>query len=1291
MDVPEHLHEARRNRLDLRARRDAAINALYPHARTFVAVNLHAVDDRQSGALADVPRTLTLVTPDVTDPSRDHLFVGPHPVLRRDLRWDAEFDDLTFKTTVEGQRIHGHLRLSHSRTRAFGSLHVGGLDLAVEYALAPQRYVMKMGKNAAWVNSASNKIMFDPASKEWRDAQWQPDVLGFRFGPIGLGRMDDTDSMELLAQFDYIPAGTVWRPSVAESTCRIDGNAQLVFELMRGARPIPSSPDTNDFPYQLRIQFTPFGETFDGGLLTTANNAQHGVPYGVQGVWDGGSIAGLYRLNGLGVPAVIGVHNRELYAGAQLVPGTTVAGNRLSWSGLAPELAAATGLPVSGHLEFSADGSTVVGSSFGASGHRVSPDEVVRARPRVAAGPPYTLTDLINMTQFATDARGMYFDEIQQQSMGDFYLIMQHYMDPDLRRKFLSVKPPVLSQAVENISRRPGDKGTDPRTWYHSMGTAYVAQTLSKWSDDPAATLLNGVRAGTYLTEQSEFSDVMAVQSPLLYQNRYVEKYPHKVDWFLLDQRDEAKQPVFRAEIDAEIGRLQQQVRDEAGTPEEKAKIIRQLDDFGTAVKQKRLYWAFKLYAYALRPAYVNMLQSIIEDPTYDGSMFTQQVQRTVAQLNALDASNTVAAEYARLLQLFQLGNLLPQLADYSGDLEKFNFAVKQIVDSFVATYLNSEDPALRLAADQLSKDGTIHNIGILLDCLRAAASVSFGLYSWDLVAERFATLARQRLGTLPGYVANGILLAAVGLMIGFAITGQIGWEDLPEVDRILIISMGAGVVATGAVYLIRRGVAVGALFVPGQGFGQSLKTFFGFNTLTRAETSLATGFRGWLLNTPWGDRLGMLQGKQQFALAGGRAADAAKYGRKIAGQKALNFVFGRNMREFVATRIGAAVAAGGIIMAAIALHNGGEPIEVAVNALFLVASTLELIATVGAWGLAYAGVTTIGGMAVGSILAAVSIVGLVVLIAGFVLMVVMMFRPEPSPVEKFAESAGPFYMPFKAAIDSFEVYQPLSQPQRTGIAVHTGSLDHTMVIHTDGSVGRGKVNYSGHTAFYSQVDQKGRVQIAAPIRDAANASVFFALSTDESGKVKTTNAVADNAAQDPKLLWIAEIQGPGTYEKTGTDGQKLHSAPFRLSSAYWADRGERRYLVPDAGSGWRLSTEPGPALTIEMVPMEPRGLQAADITWFTYQHDERRSPALDSPGSEPRTWSISPALPTGIELVTATGEIAMVRGATIAPLAPTRYRLTVANAIGSASVEFTLEVKVSADRSAELVGSLAG
>src|SRR5262249_42631968 len=147
--------------------------------------------------------------------------------------------------------------------------------------------------------------------------------------------------------------------------------------------------------------------------------------------------------------------------------------------------------------------------------------------------------------------------------------------------------------------------------------------------------------------------------------------------------------------------------------------------------------------------------------------------------------------------------------------------------------------------------------------------------------------------------------------------------------------------------------------------------------------------------------------------------------------------IFGRNLTEFLSTRLGAFLAAAGIVMSAILLAQGGDAMEVTANALFLAASVLEFIATAGLWATQAFAIATIGGIAVGTIFAVISVIGVVAMVAGVVLMLILLFRPQPSPVEKFArDKAGPYFMPRKTDVDYFQEYQQGNQPQRSGVAV---------------------------------------------------------------------------------------------------------------------------------------------------------------------------------------------------------------------------------------------------------------
>jgi hypothetical protein len=90
----------------------------------------------------------------------------------------------------------------------------------------------------------------------------------------------------------------------------------------------------------------------------------------------------------------------------------------------------------------------------------------------------------------------------------------------------------------------------------------------------------------------------------------------------------------------------------------------------------------------------------------------------------------------------------------------------------------------------------------------------------------------------------------------------------------------------------------------------------------------------------------------------------------------------------------------------------------------------------------------------------------------------------------------------------------------------------------------------------------------------------------------------------------------------------------------------------------------------------KPQGLKLSDISWFTYQHDQKRSPGLAVIGSAPRKWSIEPALPEGLLFDTESGIISMEIGVDVPVAAKKTYKLTVTNVAGSATTDFALEVK---------------
>ena len=828
-----------------------------------------------------------------------------------------------------------------------------------------------------------------------------------------------------------------------------------------------------------------------------------GTVFGLKGRWVQ-QAAGVYLLDSATAgtssgPVLVSVHDGRLHLGSRAVDSAWD-GDRLQWSGLDDP----GPLGAQGYLEFSPDGLTVIASSLGCTGWRIHPDaaadvismagaalhDVALLKAAKSATTTYTVNDLAAMSQFSITENGNYYDKMQTESMHDFYEILQYYMDPDVRKQFFNPNPPPLSPGLYGIAHVPGTKGGDPKQWYGSLSVAYASTALSKWSGDPGAKLLNERRASAWLTNQTGISDVLGAQGPLLYARRYQDKYA-SLEWFLNDQNANADS--HKVAIEAKAAEWVAEVKTNfVGTAAELQKVI----DNVTAMRDKaikdKLYWAFTLFAYASRPAYLNMLQAIlISGDEIDGSEFTQRIQRTVALLNVLDTSSFFSAEYAYMLQLFQVSTVLPQLADFSGDIADFSLVVKLIIDKFIETYINSPDPKMRDAAEKLKEHATQDLVGRVLQVLRQSAAASGAVYNWTNLVATFESRIARVFGSLPGLVSKMIMMGAAGLLISYFITGQATWQDLTPAQQGSIIIASAGMLAQITLMITTRAVAFSQVFNPTHGLWKNFKLFFSPSLLDKAQRVGAQGFKGFLLGSRGLDQQAQwLTRRANFALRFGQAAEAASLQGQANRISTLQKIFGRNMNEFVATRLGAFMAAAGIVMSAILLAQGGEPLEVAANSLFLAASVLEFIAAAGLWATQAFGVVAIGGLAISSIMAVVSFVAIAAFIAGAILIAVLLFRPQDSPVTKFAkEKAGVYDMPLETEIDYFEVFQKGTAPQRSGLTISPGSQPELCLYVTDdGTLTQRPFDGSGNCALYLSVERRSAAPSSEPRWSTASA-----------------------------------------------------------------------------------------------------------------------------------------------------------------------------------------------------------
>lgn len=1295
--VREHV----RRRAASESDRNAQVSAMYPHVRTFHLVTAHPVghtDDSAAG-VAHVPRTITLVTPDHDDPSKDHLFIGSHPVLSRDYRYDTGFRELHFSTGDGTDPVRGSLRLTHSRTKAYGPLHYAGHTYAVEYEVKPQRYRMKLGKDAAYVAGSSSApvIRWDVDSPRWKDAPWTDSFeVGFTYGVVGEEIIGGEIIYTFMAAFDDITTGNTWEPTELDYGGYLNSRRQLRFGVLAGVTP-PSSgePGGSLFPYVLSADLSEFAYDFVGGMLCDRPDVT-GTCYGIQGEWVQAQAGGFYHLHteGNGRHVVVGVHDGRLHVGDTVVSRSALEGRVLRWERLPREITEATGLPGSGHLEFSQDGARVVGSSIGVTGQRVHPDTVAEVARHLAGAPDHaaaleaagtaradgdhTLAALLSMSQYVRDEKGNFYDQFQADSMEDFYDILQNRMNPEYRKQFFNPNPPPLSPGVYGISTVWGTRGTDPKEWYYNLSTAYTSAALSRWNSEAGAKLLNGRRADLWLSNQTTISDVMQAQAPLLYARRYGMKYAN-LDWFLTDQRDNwAKyEPIIDGQVQAWIDEIKANT---SGTPDQIDKLVEQITAIGARAKKSKQYWAFVVYTYTTKPSYLNMLQTIIRGgDEIDGSEFTQRVQRTAALLNVLDTSNFFAQQYGYLLQLFQLASVLPQFMDYSQEIDDFSFAVKQIIDQFIKDYIESPDPNMRKAAEELRDNASQDLCAQVLQILRQSGAAMGGLYNWTNLAMEFERTCAKLLSKVPALVTKLIAVSAAALLLQFFLTGQVRWSALTKQQQAQIIMTGAGVIAQFALAMLQRGIAFSVVFVPGSGIWNTFKLFFSSSLIAKAQGAASSTFKSWLLNNRTVLQKAEEDGMAMRALFAENAAEAATLYSRSSRLNTMGKIFGRNLGEFVATRIGAAMAVVGMVVSAIMIYESSEPMEYAANSLFLFASVMEFIATAGLWACQALEITMLLGMEVGSLFAMAAMLAWPALVAGVVLMCILMFRTKEGPVEKFAKNdAGPFYMPQKTDIDYFQEYQVGGSPQRSGVAITpNGNSGYALYVTADGSLRQQKFDASGHCSFYLRTDEFGRAQIGAPVTDSEGRQTFYVLALDDDGGLVAQTAV-ERTTTDERMMWRAEIDGEGHYDIDPVTGDEyLRWANFRLYNEYWhKEHSVRRYVSTDGSTFWKATDGSGTLLQIEMVTTAPGELRMSDISWHTYDHDQRQGPALGMPGSGPRTWSLSPELPAGLIFSADTGVVAMETGVDMKPVEKRTYHLKVSNAAGSAGTDFSIEIK---------------
>lgn len=1204
----------------------------------------------------------------------------------------------------------GHILFSPDRGAGTGTFKYGDFDGQVTLDATGPVYTCQLSANSgATVASQGLTLSWDAKSAAWQGASWI-DGLQWSYWITSCGQIGPQPVDKVVISFTDTQTNRSW------TTCDCASPSQAIFSATNGVAfdaaddpppaddrsglPAPQNTITSAFPYKMALQLDDIGYSFTGAVLIGAHSTA-GTVYGVKGVAGNPSVLGTYALLGTdGQPtALLAVRGGRLVADDALVEQSSVSGNRLTWSGLPDDLAQRLGLPADGHVDFSADGSTVVGSSLAAEGSRVAPIVAAAlarqlptgspaalaaaAPPPQGSTPPLNVYGLLNLDPDSADTKGNYTDIVQSAAMSDFYQILQYYMPSDLRQEFINPNPVVLDPSILPVAQDNSANGP----WYSALSTPYLVNALGRYSTDPYAKKLNAARANKYLSAAVAPNAVYTDQAAKLYSVEWVKKFPITTS-YITDQQQNAA--AYRARIDSIISQWVTEITTGADgiTDPTNQAAVQAAISYVNSLKQPAYngqYWSLVLLRY-LTKYYFPMLRAQMTDGNTSMDV-TLKIKRFTALFGVLDPSNFFAQQFVDAFRIWQLGSLLPEFLDYGGNQSNFSYAVYAVLQGFVDAYVNSSDPAMQQRALEMQQLLAEQQKQKMIDPFISAflnGATTFGT-NWSNLLENFeaeATKIGKALnvtGTLLDTAVIGTEIGFGAVSIAFLISGKIDWNDLSTEQKGQFVTASVGCFVRGVAGITKGTLsAVGYYRDAGDAFG-TIKSFFSgvFKSgYSNAHEEFQNGFTRWLVRN--GQSTGF--GKADIAMLWEQAASADEQFAAAFPKTAA--LFGRNLEEFMATRVAAALAIANIVFSAISLAHSETPLDTAMNSLFLSSSCLELVSAAAGWALGVDGLITADAavMAVSAIAACTAALAIFAAIAGIVILIIELEnqKPPPSPVQVFAQNkanAAGYYMPDGVAIDYMQVLPDSSGAYSTvGVSLMLGGDDEQClrmaVSGSSGQVGMHAIDFTWDTVFSMSTDEYGQTMLATQTPELATKQ-YLALTVDDNGHLGAQGAQTD-PTKTLQQRWLVDIVGA-----TGTDSSgNLTSAVIQLKNAYWAQRGTTYYL----SSGPSVSTSPA-QWTIALKGMKPDGLSynetlvntislRTDFLGYVFY------PYVGQVGSDTgKAWSISPALPPFLTFDTNTGVISQVAGVSPPVTAASSYVVTLANQYGSVSVTLTIEV----------------
>ncbi|MFV0561788.1 hypothetical protein [Malaciobacter mytili] len=1254
----------------------------------------------------EIPSSLTFVKPNPTDSSKDLLFLDKTPIHRELWHYDKHDRTLKWSNVFGG----GVLHLSHDGTSAVGNIgEVHNFSSVSAGAKATFNCSVALDCGIEYITSGERieGFSWDPNSDAWKNAQWVQDRLTLTYTVEKKSQMEPPSfSFEFednqTLSIPYSP--NVPADGYASLTLNDKNQWVLIFKAL--GKPIedmpivkPTGPDSV-YPYWMEAYEDMAAMTINGAMQID-DVAPDGQKIGFNGIRANSNAQGYYKTSEEKAPFAL--FDGKIHIDNQSLKNSRIEGNTLKWNDLDIKYQEKTGLPKDGEINLSRCGSTGICPKNIIKIQRLNTNDAInsiykhnelhsKAHTNLTLSATNSssldITGLLSMSPFVQDSQGAWMDIIQEKVRSDLSEIMNSFMDPSIwKLLFPNQLQPTLTGELAIVANSPVQGVSDPKEWYKSLSTAVLSQGLSS-GDDKNCKNLNGPKAEAWLNEQIGKSPVYDAHGQQLFHYEWAQRFP-SINLYLADQTDPNNTKKYNDSIDSQLQASINDINnnvltDSASSSDMKQKMISQVTESANYAKEQNLYWAFYYYTYNTSAAILANIQIQISMNTgsFDGTALSRMIQQNVAVLSALDPSGYFANEYNKTLNTFMTTNILINMYDFNEDSQSIDM-MKLYLQTFIDQNINSEVKEIADAAKTIQE--MVNEIGAeeLLKSSIALANEVASLVNDTLalpyIANGFVAKfsAKYPKWAKVGSVFGGIFMAGLtGLAIFNLVNAYKSWDNLSdkEKDEVIFDTVQFGIQILSA--MVQRGVRIYAVWgVEGLTTAQRTGAIFDIaitgmnNSVDGAMIDISNSMAQWI-----GDTEGSMEMRAEITaimnIGENDIAAEVSWTAKI---------FGKNLDEFIATRLGPALIIASIGLSIYFMSQGESGMELASDILNIVSGSLMIFGLVGEWAIAAGYVAAEGVLAT-----IISVAGPLAILAAFVgigLMLYEMFKTQPDPVEEFvndyAKPAG-FYV--SSQFGSIYYAQPYVNCDDNDILMLGFNLsqnENYLLCNDDTSISLGSKSYLPDGVWFVYNNGIGVSQIftIVPDNNGYQKSVYLTLNAD---KTISFSKKMDDKSTAITQSWKCDCTGDVS---SVCNSQYLKSMSISLSPILPVDK----QFDPKNASGY-LSLSNGKIIysmvlssfILSMSPLAPNYIRMKDMTFLSNSKPNQYqsfSPAYGINPSTPLNYTLSGELPSFLTFHQESG-IFNPNGGNSGNPSSTDMKIAVDNSVGNANTAFKVIVK---------------